>query len=60
MEDEDKKEVRGTSDMASKDRLTVIVCSNATGVKVPLTAIGKPKNPRIFRTVITDLTRGND
>lgn len=51
MEGETKKEVRGTSDMSSKDRLTVIVCTNASGVKVPLAAIGKPKNPRIFRTV---------
>ncbi len=33
-----------------KDRLTLMVCSNATGTsKVPLCVIGKSKNPRCFK-----------
>lgn len=37
-------------DMGMKDRITLIVCSNATGtMKVPLTIVGKSKQPACFR-----------
>ena len=36
--------------MNAKDRITIIVASNATGsLKIPLGAIGKAKNPKCFR-----------
>ena len=35
--------------MASKERLTLMICANATGThKVPLLVIGKSKNPVCF------------
>ena len=47
---EDCATTRGTKGMRSKDRLTVLVCSNADGsLKVPLAIIGNSKNPRCFR-----------
>ncbi|CAN0128338.1 unnamed protein product, partial [Heterosigma akashiwo] len=47
---EDKKNTRGTKAIKAKDRVTLIVCCNATGTdKVPLVAIGKAKEPRCFK-----------
>ena len=47
---EDVKTVRGTKLMKAKDRVTLYVTTNATGTdKVPLSLIGKSKNPRCFR-----------
>lgn len=41
----------------SKDRVTVMVCVNATGThKIPLLLIGKSKNPRCFKNVKIPLT----
>ncbi|KAL4126596.1 hypothetical protein QTP88_010808 [Uroleucon formosanum] len=41
----------------SKDRVTVMVCANATGThKIPLLLIGKSKNPRCFKNVKIPLT----
>lgn len=38
------------SDMATEDRLTVVVCTNATGTsKIPLALIGASKQPKCFR-----------
>ena len=46
---EDSKDARGTKLMKAKDRVTVYVCTNATGTdKMPLSIIGKSKNPRCF------------
>lgn len=37
-------------DMETKDRLTLVVCTNATGtLKVPLTIVGRSKQPQSFR-----------
>lgn len=42
--------VRGTKVMQAKERITVILCCNATGSrKIPLSVIGAPKYPRLFR-----------
>lgn len=46
---ENRKSVRGTKAMRAKDRVTAYVCTNATGVKVPMAIIGKAKSPRCFR-----------
>ena len=47
---EDCATTRGTKGMRSKDRLTVLVCSNSDGsLKVPLAIVGNSKNPRCFR-----------
>jgi len=41
----------------SKDRITVMVCANATGThKMPLLLIGKSKNPCCFKNVKIPLT----
>lgn len=47
---EDRKTARGTKYMKAKDRVSAIMCTNAPGTfKVPMTIIGKSKNPRCFR-----------
>lgn len=44
-----RKTVRGNKDMKSKGRMSLYVCVNADGsLKVPMSAIGKAKNPRCF------------
>lgn len=46
----DIKEARGTKLMKAKDCVTIYVTTNATGNDlVPLSLIGKSKNPRCFR-----------
>ncbi len=46
---EDFKDARGSKLMKAKDRVTIYVCTNADGTdKVPLSMIGKPKQPRCF------------
>ena len=40
--------MRGRSVMSSKDWVTLMVCTNAVGEKVPLMMIGKSKKPRAF------------
>ena len=45
----DAKTARGTKLMKAKDRITLYVTTNATGTdKVPLSMIGRAKNPRCF------------
>lgn len=47
---EDKKKLRGTKEMKAKARVSLYVCTNATGtLKVPMAVIGTAKNPRCFR-----------
>lgn len=47
---ESKKSARGTKYMKAKDRVTVILCANATGTcKITPVVIGKAKKPRCFR-----------
>ena len=47
---EERSSVRGTKGMASKDRITAYLCTNASGTqKVPFSIIGKSKNPRCFK-----------
>ena len=47
---ENRKTARGTKGMKAKDRVSVYMCTNATGTaKVPMSIIGKSKNPRCFR-----------
>ena len=48
--DESKVSAQGTKQLKAKDRLTVIVCTNASGTcKIPPAVIGKAKKPRCFR-----------
>lgn len=50
VKEENVKTARGTKLMKAKDRLTLYVCTNASGSDmVPLSVIGKSKNPRCFR-----------
>lgn len=49
-EEENRKTIRGTKAMKSKDRITAYVCTNGDGSrKLPMAIIGKAKNPRCFR-----------
>ena len=49
LDGESKKNARGTKQMKAKDRLTVILCVNATGTcKISPTVIGTAKRPRCF------------
>jgi hypothetical protein len=49
MPGECKKTARGTKQMKAKDRLTVILCANATGTfKISPVVIGTAKRPRCF------------
>ena len=49
MSGEKRSTVRGTKLMRSKKRITMMVCTNASGThKVPLKFIGKSQNPRCF------------
>ena len=49
LDGECKKNARGTKQMKAKDRLTVILCVNATGTfKISPTVIGTAKRPRCF------------
>lgn len=52
-----QREVAAPGYKLSKDRVTVMVCANATGThKIPLLLIGKSKNPRCFKNVKIPLT----
>lgn len=54
---ENKKTARGTKAMKAKDRVSVYICTNATGsAKVPRAMIGKSKNPRCFRDTPCPIT----
>lgn len=47
---ENRREARGTKALKAKDRLTLLLCTNATGsVRMPTAMIGTAKNPRYFR-----------
>ena len=47
---DEAKTARGTKNMKVKDRVTIFVTTNATGTDlVPLSLIGKSKNPRCFK-----------
>jgi hypothetical protein len=43
-----QKDYAGVKQMKSKDRLTLMGCTSATGKKVPLSIIGKAKKPECF------------
>lgn len=50
LEGEDEGELRGTKKMKCKDRVTALLCANATGTsKVPISIIGASKNPRALK-----------
>ena len=47
---ENRKTARGTKGMKAKDSVSAYMCTNATGTaNVPMSIIGKSKNPRCFR-----------
>jgi DDE superfamily endonuclease len=47
---ENRRDIRGSKAFAAKDRLTLVLCVNATGTsKVPPLLIGSAKEPRCFR-----------
>lgn len=47
---EKRQSARGTKGMKAKDRVSAYMCTNATGSgKLPMSIIGKSKNPRCFR-----------
>ena len=49
LESESGKTLRGVTGMGAKDRVTLFVCTNATGTrKLPRAMIGKAKKPRCF------------
>lgn len=45
---EKRKTTRGVKGMAAEDRFTLYLCANASGVKVPLVAVGTSKKPPCF------------
>ena len=45
----EKHTARGVKQMKDKTRLTLMVCTSATGEKVPLHMVGKSKKPACFR-----------
>lgn len=47
---EDLKVVRGVKNMQAKDRVTLYICTNATGFRVPIAVIGKSAKPNCFST----------
>ena len=47
---ESRNIVRGTKELTPKDRITLVLCVNATGsCKIPPLIIGSSKNPHCFR-----------
>ena len=46
---EDTKTTRGGKNMSAKDRITLLVCTNAAGDRCPLTIIGTSATPACFR-----------
>jgi DDE superfamily endonuclease/Tc5 transposase DNA-binding domain len=44
-----KKKYAGAKQMKDKNRITVMICTAADGSKVPLSIVGKSKNPVCFR-----------
>eukprot|EP00961_Rhodomonas_salina_P053257 714301-Rhodomonas_salina.1 len=52
-----RKKLRGKKALKAKDRLSLIVCMNATGCRrVPLVAIGEAKRPEAFKHLGWPLT----
>ena len=47
--DKAAKDYRGVKQMKSKDRVTLMVATSATGEKIPLFMVGKAKSPECFR-----------
>jgi hypothetical protein len=47
--DKDQQDYRGIKQMKSKDRVTLMVATSASGKKVPLFMVGKSKNPECFK-----------
>lgn len=46
----DGRTIRGIEDMAANERVTALICANATGSqKMPLALIGRPPKPACFR-----------
>lgn len=55
-----RRESAAPGHKVSKDRVTVMVCANATGThRLPLLLIGKSKNPRCFKNVKVPLIYAN-
>jgi hypothetical protein len=44
-----KNKIKGNKGMKDKDCITFILCTSATGSKVPMAFVGKSKNPRCFK-----------
>lgn len=45
-QEEEKSEMQGSNQINSKERISAVLCCNATGsIKVPISLIGKSKNP---------------
>jgi hypothetical protein len=54
----DRCSARGTKEMHSKDRVTVMLCCNSSGThKVPLFVIGKSARPHCFATSNEDIRK---
>lgn len=47
----ERKTARGVKQMKDKDRVTIMVCTSATGKKLPLAMVGTAKTPHCFRLV---------
>ncbi|CAH0729636.1 unnamed protein product, partial [Brenthis ino] len=55
-----QRENSATGYKTSKERVTILVCANATGThKIPLLLIGKSKNPRCFKNIRVPLIYKN-
>ncbi|KAJ8950690.1 hypothetical protein NQ318_012770 [Aromia moschata] len=54
-----RNETEAPGRKASKDRVTIQVCSNASGThKIPLTFVGKSERPRCLKNVYVNCVQG--
>ena len=42
------KDIKGTKGMKDKTRLTMMICTAASGSRLPIAIVGKPKKPKCF------------
>ena len=46
---EEKKKIRGTKQMKDKQRITLMICTSASGSKLPICVVGKSEMPKCFK-----------
>ena len=49
IDNEAKKKYEGAKEMKDQNSVTIMVCTSASGIKVPLAMAGREKKPECFR-----------